>query len=98
MESVTLPSGEIVSGEAISEKSRFETRLLKVGDQEYTFHFLVIDSPEKWDEAEKTMGTYKMPIVGTHQVIAFPMHGPSLKQWEDIEVKFIVPEWAEDWE
>lgn len=56
-----------------------------------SFPVLVINTPEKWKEAETFHASYRMPIAGGFQ--AFPLHGVSLKDWSDANYAVTIPEW-----
>lgn len=63
---------------------------------EHSFDFLVINSPEKWQEASSITGNFNMPLLGMGRTIKFPLRGLSMKEWVDIEVQHKIPEWKEE--
>lgn len=65
------------------------------GGQPTTFRFLVVDDPQKWEEAAALFCNYDMPVVGTYppEVMRFPLSGISMKVWEATEIANPVPEW-----
>jgi len=71
----------------------FEQRKLKVEEREYEYPFLVISKAEDWRPALATQAKYDMPMPGTDRSMSFPMTGISLKIWEGIEARHVIPEW-----
>jgi hypothetical protein len=96
LSSQILSPPHVLDAAPVPLSPQIEGRVLRVGDQETEFPFLVIDSPEKWAEATQVKAIYQMPIIGSGKSIAFPMIGPSLEKWESIEAKFVVPEWQDE--
>jgi hypothetical protein len=70
-----------------------QRRLTGKDGREREFNFLVINNSDRWLEAELVKGQYHMPIIGQQQTLCFDLHGVSLAQWEDIESKYLIPEW-----
>lgn len=62
----------------------------KIGEN--VFHFLVIDKPEKWEQATDVTNTFPLTIPNANKRIEIPMKGISYSQWATVMAKFPVPE------
>jgi hypothetical protein len=73
-------------------KNRLERRTIKSPEgREYAFDFLVIDSVEKWLIAEETKGEFHLPL-NDGRVMRLRMSGINLRDWNEIEEKYVLPE------
>lgn len=73
------------------DNGRFETRQFSVKAGQGEFDVLVIDSPEKWDLAEKLKADYMLSISDDSDM-KFRLSGISLAEWERVEEANYIPE------
>jgi hypothetical protein len=90
------PQDPQLANEAIEEKDQFTYRTLNVGGTEKRFKFLVVDSAKKWHEANSLSSVFELKQPGSDQGIKIPFSGISMKQWEEVEVKYPIPEWTSE--
>ena len=74
----------------------YDTREIEADGQKTQFNFLVIDKPEKWAPASESITTFKFQQAGSSRAVNIPLRGISWMEWEEIEMKFPLPEPEED--
>lgn len=68
-----------------------ETRTVQIEGQDREFDFLVVDKPEKWEEATTFRQSLKLGFPGTPRILKIPVRGLSYSEWLDIETKYTMP-------
>lgn len=78
-------------------QDHLETRTYTTKDGvEHQFKFLVINNEERWREASEARGHFNMPLLGQGRSLRFQLCGISVKEWSDIELRHVIPQWSEE--